>query len=278
MSDKHRSNMPVKGVEVYKSDMVVVRHTQPKGEIKPVKRGGIKEFSAQSRRRLAFVASNTSVEFMSMVTLTYPSEYPGDGWMVKDDLRMFMNAMDLKLGKFEYLWFMEFQKRGAPHIHILTDINLFHVKQWEHMRQWIAERWFNVVNSGDDRHKRAGTRFEKLRSSDGGSRYAVKYAKKMRQKDVPPSFRNVGRFYGYSQGVKPKIVGFYPISGYDLMKILNDWPYSPESESDLYKVLFNTSGTYSPQVILASSIQQDIVLQDEEHISYLDYDEFWSTI
>lgn len=270
MSENSRSLMPVVGVEVYDNDMVVVRSPTP-NEVKGVaKRGTISEFSAKSRRRLAFVASNTSVEFRSMITLTYPSEFPGNGWTVKDNLHTFLNNALVKLGSFEYLWFLEFQKRGAPHIHILTDIKLFHVKQSEHYRKLVSESWFLTVASNDIRHLKAGTRFENLRSEQGGKRYAVKYAQKMRQKSVPARFENVGRFFGYSEKVKPTCRGFIPINGYDLMKILNDWPYVPKTEYDLYRILFNTSGTYSPDVVLAQTIQKEVVLIDDEHYDNLE--------
>lgn len=159
----------------------------------PTLRGKVTEFSRSSRMRLAFVASNTDVEFNKMITLTYPKVYPRDGKEVKSHLKSFMKRLRRRYGNFSYLWFLEFQMRGAPHFHIL--VRLAERVQYE----WVEQSWCEVIGT---KNIGAATRTEALRNHD--ARYACKYALKMYQKRVPEDYQDVGRLWGHSKDVKPK--------------------------------------------------------------------------
>jgi len=227
------------GVHLYRNDLVVIREgTAP--DTNDATRGEITEFSKKSRLRLAFVASNTPVVFRTMITLTYPKVYPTDGKAVKDHLGAFLAWVRKDRGACEYLWFLEFQARGAPHIHLMYD---FHIGRHHDTRTAFRFRcsasWYNIVSSGDEKHLAAGTRCEALRKYDGAARYAIKYAHKMRQKAVPPDYQNVGRFWGYSQGVKPQPEAEFQCTEDDLRALVEDWEYAPDSDHPLYRVLYN---------------------------------------
>jgi hypothetical protein len=229
----------VVGITIYQND-VVVRREGAAPPLEETERGAITEFSAASRKRLAFVASNTPIVFTAMVTLTYPAEYPRDGAQVKRDLGAFLDYVRRVYDGPPYLWFLEFQKRGAPHVHMLLDI------AWptdpdavKRLRVGVAAAWYRIVGSGDDRHFRAGTRTEKLRSPEGGARYAVKYAMKMRQKAVPPDYWHCGRFWGHSSDVRPKAGASYRCTEDDIRGTLEGQPYAPRDDGPLWKVLYN---------------------------------------
>lgn len=229
----------VVSVVVYRNDVVVVRegHAPPAGDIE---RGEIVEFSRKSRMRLAFIASNTPVDFRTMITLTYPKEYPSDGKQVKVHLRHFLNWIRKDRGVCEYLWCLEFQRRGAPHIHLMYD---FHLGRSNDVRKGFRFRcsseWYRIVESDDPKHLAAGTRAELLRKRDGAARYAVKYAHKMKQKVVPPGYRNVGRFWGCSAGVKPIPQQELECTEDDVRGVLEGWEYAPDEQRTLYRVLYN---------------------------------------
>jgi hypothetical protein len=132
-------------------------------------------------------------EYSVMCTLTYPGEFPRDGRVVKRHLDCFVKRA------FRYwvegrepkscFWFLEFQERGAPHFHLFLNFTIPAVL----VSQW----WYEIVGSGDERHLLAGTRIEAMRSGRYGTvSYASKYAAKVEQKEVPPNFVNVGRFWG----------------------------------------------------------------------------------
>lgn len=249
--EKKAALTPVVGAIIYKTDVVIQRARRIKKRPKPGKRGQIMEFSEESRKRLAFVASNTDVSFQSMITLTYPADFPTSGRKVKAHLQGFLLWLRNQFGGVEYLWFLEFQKRGAPHFHILLDKQPAHISStWPRFQAAVATTWYEIVGSGDRKHMLAGTRSERLRTPEGGAHYAVKYAQKMRQKTVPALFESVGRFYGYSAGVKPKAKFQVIASWQDITEALGDWSYLPDKEEDLHRVLYNTAGTMATHAVL----------------------------
>jgi hypothetical protein len=198
---------------------------------------------------LAFVASNTAIEFTTMVTLTYPSEYPRDGAEVKRDLKAFLDYIRRIWHSPEYLWFLEFQRRGAPHIHILYDAPYPETREAENrLRIGIAAAWYRIVDSDDERHFYAGTSCEKLRSPEGGRWYAVKYASKMRQKRVPPDFWHCGRFWGNSKGVRPMPGEAYRCTEDDIRGVLEGHEYAPSRDGALWKVLYNKAELFRSYV------------------------------
>lgn len=228
---------PVVGVEVYRSDLVVLR----KGWAPPgarETRSEIKTFSKASRQRLAFVASNTDIRFTSMLTLTYPREFPNDGKDVKRNLNTFLTYLKRRVDGLDYLWFLEFQRRGAPHIHLLLrGMRVSKVNQ-----AWVSNTWYRICATGDVRHLAAGTRLERVRKPDGARRYALKYAYKMKQKVVPENYRNVGRFWGHSRSVKPTLTRVVPCTEDDLVGALQygGWEWL-RGDTIWYKVLYGAS-------------------------------------
>jgi len=259
---------PVQHVQVYKQDVVVIRAAGKAKDTTP-ERGEITEFSKKSRRRLAFVACNTDVEFKTMITLTYPREFPSDGHKVKEDFRAFLEWLTRDLGaRPSYLWFLEFQQRGAPHIHLLIDYELPRVwvqetidvngheitrsvpreqarQDTKHLRHRVSASWYRIVGSRDPRHLSAGTRVERIRKRDGAKRYATKYAFKMRQKRVPPDYRNVGRFWGCSRNVVPQPVQTHRVTEDDVRGALEGWKYAPKDDHPLYQVLYGVADRFT---------------------------------
>lgn len=258
---------PVKGVKVYVRDVIVVREAGLTGS-QPGPRGIITELSFESRQRLAFVACNTSVVFHTMLTLTYPCAFPNDGLKVKRNLHAFLQWLRRDIGwSYEYLWFLEFQDRGAPHIHLLIDYAMpppwvsvelaihgqkqtvtrrnpdavLWIKAW---RFRIASAWYRIVGSRDPKHLVAGTRVEAVRKPDGAKRYAVKYAMKTHQKRVPVAYQNVGRFWGHSKAVRPKPIAVARCTEDDVRGRLEGWRYAPPASRTLYKYLYGQADAF----------------------------------
>lgn len=233
---------PPYAVVIYLNDVVVLR-TSGKNNRVPPKRGPCEYWSDDSRKGLAFVAANTAVQFRYMVTLTYPSEYPGDGATSKQHLNKFLNWLRLRCKRagvsLEYLWFFEFQARGAPHYHLLLDCNLPDIAT----RKEVSQSWYRVVGSNDTKHLKAGTRCERLRSADGGKHYAVKYGQKMKQKRVPEGYQKVGRFWGNSRGVTPDPIAWARVDSYDdVRELVKGWEYEDSIKDKELTVLYNAAG------------------------------------
>jgi hypothetical protein len=208
----------VVGFKVYRKDIVPVRKAWEPNQPEVSERGLITELSRKSLQKLCLYASNSPVDCRSFITLTYPKDYPCDGKEVKRHLNLILTALRKRIGKFSYLWFLEFQRRGAPHFHIFCGYELpaplcpmrretgRRVKEvrvnWEH-QDWLCDRWFEIVDSGDEKHRRVGAAWEVVEKPDGMARYVAKEAYKTFQKVVPKDYQNVGRFWGTSRDFKP---------------------------------------------------------------------------
>jgi len=176
-------------------DLVVKRCFTESGKPRiPVRRGVVSGFSVSSRRRMLHVARNLTGLTHELV-LTYPKNFPCDGSIVKRHWAAMRKV--LRRAGIKGFWFLEFQKRGAPHIHVYTTGGM--------NREQLSAHWYRIVGSGDDLHLRAGTHIALIINADGSANYAaVKEAAKQIQKDVPPGFINVGRFWGCF-GVRPTV-------------------------------------------------------------------------
>ena len=136
-----------------------------------------------------------------MLTLTYPGHlcketgadlgyaWMRDGRLVKDHLRRFRQALTRR--GFFGLWFLEFQSRGAPHIHWLISEGLTQGQE-----QSLRLLWWEIVASGDRYHLEHGLDYDPLRKKEAAGVYAAKYSAKDEQKTVPEGFKDVGRFWG----------------------------------------------------------------------------------
>ena len=167
-----------------------IRRSLPAGAVRGsrdgCRRSSISAFSKESRRRLLFVALNFP-DARYFLTLTYPSQFPLDGVTVKHHwkrLRQWLQRNGAAYG----LWVLEFQERGAPHIHAF-------VNEWIEPQR-LSEAWYRIVGSNDPKHLAAGTNIQLFRKPSVMGSYLYKYASKSAQKDVPAEFSNVGRFWG----------------------------------------------------------------------------------
>jgi hypothetical protein len=204
-----------------------IGHTEKK---RRAKRGRVRKFSDKSRLGLQLLAADLQQIVRKpdlMLTLTYPSEWRSvctdwtchceasegcsdvpcicdfspSGKVCKKHLDTFRKRLTrylkrLGLTSWGCLWFLEFQRRGAPHFHLLL-FNLGFVELVE-LQRWVSTSWAEIVNHLDlkeyEKHLKAGTRTEKIKKSHFG--YALKYAAKMKQKEVPVEFSDIGRFWG----------------------------------------------------------------------------------
>jgi hypothetical protein len=216
---------------VYKNGLEVFRKARyPRPKPEPPKKAEQEEMSRKSKMRLAHIVQNSEIGFKSILTLTYGDVvHPLNGKELKRQLNIFLNKLR-KRYTIEYLWFMEFTKRGRPHIHIITTR-----EPTEFDRIWLAQIWSRIsVRDAYNRqlgnhqetenvslgpadgfemakeeqkvylvHRHPKT-WQKAKKEDGMSRYALKYATKTYQKKIPANFRNAGRFWGVSKGVYAK--------------------------------------------------------------------------
>lgn len=174
------------------------RTVPSKTGIKP--RGKITEFSYKSARRFRMTLEDNADLAEWFTVLTYPKEFPADGRKVKRDIDVMARRLRRK-GCVKGIWGMEFQKRGAPHVNLIT--------KYEIDKAWLSQAWYEVVGSGDPKHLKAGTGTAKVRSKDEAITYMLGYMGKRDQKDVPEEYQNVGRFWGYWGDLVTESTGTY---------------------------------------------------------------------
>lgn len=169
-------------------------------------RKAIKGYSKKSRlnlrselNRVEWNAIDNSKVFM--ITLTYEG-IPSDGRMVMDDLGAFRRRLDRWSDErgidYGAVWIKEFQRRGSVHFHLLVVFSDLVRGDFRFHRdgliKFVSRAWHEITGSSD-KGLRAGTRVEGVRRSAIG--YMMRYMGKDYQKNVPPDFKNVGRFWGF---------------------------------------------------------------------------------
>ena len=153
-------------------------------------RGQVRAFTRRSRSRLLqLCASVDRIELSKslLVTLTYPRSYTTESSTWKRHLDVFSKRLARTFPTSSAIWKLEFQKRGAPHYHLIVLGVPFLA------REWLSRAWYEVVGSGDERHKRAGTQVARVLSYKKAIAYAAKYVAKVSTNDDP---QYVGRYWG----------------------------------------------------------------------------------
>lgn len=167
----------------------------------------VKTLSLKSRSNLAFLITETNIKFQSMLTLSYPKTFPLSGKTVKSHWNRLRINLQRWFENLSYVWVLEFQKRGAPHLHVLLSV----VPTFTDRRR-IAHKWAEITTKDNQEvylgvynvHKHAKA-WEPIKKTDGAKRYILKYALKTYQKTVPAQFQDVGRFWGTSYDVRRNI-------------------------------------------------------------------------
>lgn len=185
---------------------------RPRGDRKAATR-----LSYRSLLNMVHKLRNCCVMFRSLLTLTYPADFPNNGRLVKRHLDNFLKAFRRRYGRRPYAWFLEFQDRGAPHFHMLTDIEGFEID-----REWLARTWARIVDGGEKCYRVHShvKQWSVIRKEDGAVRYVAKYAKKQKQKIVPDGFESVGAFWGTSHDVKAEPVAEVEMTAREILEVM----------------------------------------------------------
>ncbi|EIU07682.1 hypothetical protein MA5S0422_0562 [Mycobacteroides abscessus 5S-0422] len=93
----------------------------------------------------------------AMVTFTYPGDWEtvaADGASVKRHMMLWRKRFQREYGEPpRYIWKLEFQRRGAPHIHLWMTPPLSPGKSGLQFASWLAEAWADIVNHPDTQQK-----------------------------------------------------------------------------------------------------------------------------
>lgn len=183
--------VPAEGAEL--RGRLMVRSADGDWWVQPARKV-ILGFSHQSRMRLLQRINGLDRRRWKvppvMVTLTYPGQWPKGPRVWKRHLQAFRKRLEREYGPIPAFWKMEFQERGAPHFHLLAyDAR---ARLCAHaFKRWLTRNWYEVVNSGDERHRRAGTNVEIPHSRRKMEAYATKYVGKPEEGQ-----EGAGRYWG----------------------------------------------------------------------------------
>lgn len=156
----------------------------------------------------------------AMVTLTYPGDWEivaPDGASVKRHMVLWRKRFQREYGEpVRCIWKLEFQRRGAPHIHLWMAPPMTPGRSGRSFAQWLSETWAQVVDHPEAeqkaRHRLAGTAIDVrngLKACDP-KRLAIYFAKhsspnlhgdKDYQHIVPELWQQPGRGPGRFWGV-----------------------------------------------------------------------------
>jgi len=95
---------------------------------------------------------------LAMVTLTYPGDWESFAPSAKSaaaHLRAFRSRLERAIGPVAAIRKTEFQRRSAPHVHLMLPLPAMIADQ--SAPQWTSNAWFEIVGSNDERHLLAGT-------------------------------------------------------------------------------------------------------------------------
>lgn len=188
-------------------------------------RKSITDYSLKSRKRffealLMMDWEEMNEDTIRELTLTYPAIYPNDGKILKLQFDAFakrLKRFGQNYGELAFVWKMEFQKRGAPHYHLII-LTRFPIPL-DVLRSWALDSWSSMVAKWINKqkeytpeekldaikkHQQAGIEADKVRKSTGGLVcYLAWYIGKGKgqakaaQHVVPKEFQNVGRWWGF---------------------------------------------------------------------------------
>lgn len=156
----------------------------------------------------------------AMITFTYPGDWEvvaPDGASVKRHMVLWRKRFQREYGeRARYIWKLEFQRRGAPHIHLWMAPPMSPGRSGRSFSQWLSGTWAQVVDHPDPeqkaRHRLAGTAIDVrngLKACDP-KRLAIYFTKhsspnlngdKEYQHIVPELWRQPGRGPGRFWGV-----------------------------------------------------------------------------
>jgi len=178
----------------------------------PHARGDVVSFSEGSAKRMLRYLQEAEADYGYMGTLTVAGDFSSDGDAFREAVDRFLvwfqraqrRAAGDDRDRVSIFWWVEFQARGAPHLHFFFT----HFVPWQEAAGAWARACVRVGLCPIEEERKfiqTSTRLEKLR---GGWRaacaYARKYARKTEQKQVPEGYSWHGRWWGV-RGLRSRV-------------------------------------------------------------------------
>lgn len=150
----------------------------------------IDKFSRKTKRSILLWFAVYGNMLDREITLTYPADYPVDIRKAQKDLESMLRWLERK-GVKTYIWFKEYQERGAVHFHVLIDSVFI-------PHEDLSLQWSKRIKSIDPS---AGTSIHKIKDKTKMRTYVTKYFGKEEQKTVPEGVTGHGRWWGSNKKI-----------------------------------------------------------------------------
>ena len=179
-----------------------------------LKGGGIKqditEWSQKSRREM--LKNWNALEWERLgdllwIGLTYPTEFP-KAKESKKDLIKFWKRWEHHFGKVRGVWKLEFQRRGAPHYHLLLQMpGGYGREDAETIKETLNGWWSEICGNGSEVHKRRGVYCEVWKHRGSPASYVAAHgeANTKEHQNHAPEGESPGRWWG-TKGIRPRWV------------------------------------------------------------------------
>lgn len=155
------------------------------------KRADVVGFSRASRKRLmqlfASIDSTALLGETMFVTLTYHREWPEDPADWKSQLQKFFRKLERKYGQHGIIWRLEYQKRGAPHWHLMI------VGETRIDVAWARSAWGRIAHQASEYQGAYSVDVELLDTVEKAEVYLAKYLAKNADGTIPAK---AGRMWG----------------------------------------------------------------------------------
>jgi hypothetical protein len=133
-----------------------------------------------------------------MVTLTYPADWEcvaPDGASVKRHVMLWRKRFQREWGEpARYIWKLEFQRRGAPHIHLWMAPPHAVGRSDRKFRDWLSQEWTDIVAHPDPeqraRHSLAGTAIDILNGLRACDPKRLRSTSRNIRRQMPKATRN----------------------------------------------------------------------------------------
>ncbi len=136
------------------------RDRRPKKDKVYYRRDCVKNFSDKSRLRIKKLFARvriSSYKEIVFLTLTWHYAYKSLGGDYYSKLNLFLQYLRDNIPDIDYVWRLEFQKRGAPHFHLIV---LFKKKQGKkgvaRFTKICTQAWHRIADPDSVRHKDYG--------------------------------------------------------------------------------------------------------------------------
>ena len=245
-------------------DLAVAHHLATGEWSDPPPRAPITGWSRKSRARMVrrlceldYTPLCAAGRLPAMVTLTYPGDWETvvpTGPVLKAHMKALRKRYLRTWGEdWACVWKLEFQRRGAPHVHMLCTPPHGQSNTGERFHVWLSRVWAEVVDHPDPeqrrRHQLAGTALdyrEGLRATDPRrvAAYFCKHgmlAAKEYQHQVPEAWQEPGRGPGRFWGVwnlerATRTLAVTPATGVQAGRIARRWARAQGRAQQTWKV------------------------------------------